>query len=128
MEGGLVVHHKGDPAAENWVRDKPPRPQGKAGHVAAGNPATRHPPRPRPAERTGADTLRDLPDNKASYLDYATALDAGWPIATGIIEGACRHLIKDRTAPRGALLYPRFSREKLGGRFLGLMAYLSVKT
>ena len=27
-------------------------------------------------------------------------------------------------APRGALSYPRFSREELGGRFLGLMAYL----
>ena len=27
-------------------------------------------------------------------------------------------------APRGALLYPRCSREELGGRFLGLMAYL----
>ena len=31
------------------------------------------------------------------------------------------------TAPRGALLYPRFSREELEGRFLGLMAYLDRK-
>ena len=31
------------------------------------------------------------------------------------------------SAPRGALLYPRFSREELGGRFLGLMAYLDPK-
>jgi len=30
--------------------------------------------------------------NKADYLRYDTALAAGWPIATGIIEGACRHL------------------------------------
>jgi hypothetical protein len=30
-------------------------------------------------------------------------------------------------APRGALLYPRCSREELGGRFLGLMAYLDPK-
>lgn len=30
-------------------------------------------------------------------------------------------------APRGALLYPRRSREELGGRFLGLMAYLDPK-
>jgi hypothetical protein len=35
-------------------------------------------------------------ENKSPYLDYATALRRGWPIATGIIEGACRHLIKDR--------------------------------
>ncbi|HZI74018.1 MAG TPA: hypothetical protein VFD73_08300, partial [Gemmatimonadales bacterium] len=30
-------------------------------------------------------------------------------------------------APRSALLYPRRSREELGGRFLGLMAYLDPK-
>jgi hypothetical protein len=30
-------------------------------------------------------------------------------------------------APRGALLYPRRSREGLEGRFLGLMAYLDGK-
>jgi hypothetical protein len=30
-------------------------------------------------------------------------------------------------APRGALLYPRLSREELEGRFLGLMAYLDSK-
>jgi len=31
------------------------------------------------------------------------------------------------SAPRGALLYPRLSREGLEGRFLGLMAYLEGK-
>jgi hypothetical protein len=31
------------------------------------------------------------------------------------------------SAPRGALLYPRFSRAGLEGRFLGLMAYLEGK-
>ena len=31
------------------------------------------------------------------------------------------------TAPRGALLYPQRSWEELGGRFLGLMAYLDPK-
>ena len=34
---------------------------------------------------------------------------------------------KIQAAPRGALSYPRCSREKLGGRFLGLMAYLDPK-
>lgn len=31
------------------------------------------------------------------------------------------------SAPRGALSHPRHSREELGGRFLGLMAYLDPK-
>jgi hypothetical protein len=34
---------------------------------------------------------RNLP-----YMDYATYLKRGWPIASGVIEGACRHFVKDR--------------------------------
>lgn len=30
------------------------------------------------------------------YMDYAAYLEKGWPIASGVIEGACRHLVKDR--------------------------------
>jgi hypothetical protein len=32
----------------------------------------------------------------APFMQYATYLALGWPIATGVIEGACRHLVKDR--------------------------------
>ena len=39
---------------------------------------------------------------KQPYLDYPRALAAGWPVATGVIEGACRHLVKDRMAITGA--------------------------
>ena len=39
---------------------------------------------------------------KAPYLDYPAALRNGWPIATGVIEGACRHLVKDRMDITGA--------------------------
>ena len=35
-------------------------------------------------------------ERHAPYMDYATSLARGWPIATGVIEGACRHLVKDR--------------------------------
>jgi hypothetical protein len=34
---------------------------------------------------------RNLP-----YMDYPTYLANGWPIASGVIEGACRHFVKDR--------------------------------
>ena len=30
------------------------------------------------------------------FMDYATYLAHGWPIASGVIEGACRHFVKDR--------------------------------
>lgn len=34
--------------------------------------------------------------NNHPYMDYATYLAKGWPIASGVIEGACRHFVKDR--------------------------------
>jgi hypothetical protein len=30
------------------------------------------------------------------YMDYAAYLRRGWPIGTGVVEGTCRHLVKDR--------------------------------
>ena len=95
--------HEGDPAAEQWVHEKALAVlEGKAGIVAA---AIR-----RKATRLGLDTDKrakadrcaDYLHNKAPYLDYPTALRNGWPIATGVIEGACRHLVKDRMDRTGA--------------------------
>jgi N-terminal domain of reverse transcriptase len=49
---------------------------------------------------------------------FAAAQEQDWP--------RVRNLQK-LTAPRGALSYPRHSREELEGRFLGLMAYPDPK-
>jgi hypothetical protein len=35
-------------------------------------------------------------DRNLPYMDYPSYLANGWPIASGVIEGACRHLVKDR--------------------------------
>ncbi|MEV5283155.1 hypothetical protein [Streptomyces sp. NPDC052811] len=40
--------------------------------------------------------------NNTEFLRYDQALQAGWPIATGIIEGAARHLVADRLDISGA--------------------------
>jgi hypothetical protein len=76
--------------------------EGKAASVAAGIRRRATTCGYSPAERKGADTCAACLDAKAPYLDYATALASGWPIATGIIEGACRHIIKDRSDITGA--------------------------
>jgi hypothetical protein len=39
---------------------------------------------------------------KEPYLRYHFALALGWPIATGVIEGSCRFLVKDRLDVTGA--------------------------
>jgi hypothetical protein len=41
--------------------------------------------------QVAAYLARNLP-----YMRYDSYLAHGWPIATGVIEGACRHLVKDR--------------------------------
>jgi hypothetical protein len=53
------------------------------------------------SRRNGADTCVRYLDTKREYLRYDQAMEAGWPIATGIIEGACRH-IADRLSVGGA--------------------------
>ena len=63
--------------------------------------ATKIPPRRSRVRKTGqrrkaADSCADYLRRKRPYLDYATALARGWPIATGVIEATCRHLVKDR--------------------------------
>jgi hypothetical protein len=40
--------------------------------------------------------------NNAQYVRYSEFLAQGFPIATGVIEGGCRHLVKDRMEITGA--------------------------
>src|SRR6266545_2961387 len=53
-------------------------------------------------QRGGVDACIGYLTAKREFLGYDTALQAGWPIATGVIEGACRHLIGDRLDITGA--------------------------
>jgi hypothetical protein len=52
---------------------------------------------PKPAG-TGADYI----ERYKAYTQYDAYLKAGLPIATGVIEGACRHVIRDKMEITGA--------------------------
>jgi hypothetical protein len=94
---------EGDPAAELWVREKAlavlhggaPRAAGAIRRSASRRGLG-------PFQRESADKAANYLDRKRDYLDYPTALGQGCPIATGVIEGACRHLVKDRMELTGA--------------------------
>jgi hypothetical protein len=93
--------NEGDPAAEEWVADKGRAVlEGKAGIVAGaiGRKATML----GTAKRKKVDDCVRYLKNKARYLDYPKALASGWPVATGVIEGACRHVVRDRFDITGA--------------------------
>jgi hypothetical protein len=40
-------------------------------------------------------------ERNAPFMRYDTYLAAGWPIGTGVVEGACGHLVKDRMEQAG---------------------------
>jgi hypothetical protein len=52
--------------------------------------------------RIPLDTCASYLRNHAPYLCYHRHLAQGLPVATGVIEGACRHLVKDRMDVTGA--------------------------
>ena len=93
----------GDPEARIWVQEQVLAIlQGKASLVAAAMRRKATMLGLDADQRKGVDKCAKYLLNKQAYLDYPTALARGWPIATGIIEGACRHLVKDRMDLTGA--------------------------
>jgi hypothetical protein len=94
---------EGDPQAEQWVCAHARAVlTGRAGIVAAAirRKATYH--GLDPSARRHADSAAGYLLAKKPYLDYPTALARGWPVATGVIEGACRYLVNDRMDLTGA--------------------------
>lgn len=47
-------------------------------------------------KRTALLTTANYFERNLPFMDYPTYLSKGWPIASGVIEGACRHFVKDR--------------------------------
>ena len=95
-------HADGSREAEEWVQKRllmllsGTSPSDIAGGMARS--ATRRKLTNRKAVEQCADYLCKYRD----YLAYSDALAAGLPIATGVIEGACRYLVRDRMDKTGA--------------------------
>jgi hypothetical protein len=97
------LHPNDAQAAEQWVHQQATRVlEGQATKVAGVIRRAATSARLDGDRRRLADEAANYLTNLAPYLDYPTALSNGWPIATGIVEGACRHLVKDRMDITGA--------------------------
>jgi len=96
-------HDPGTDKAEAWVSKRALRIlQGRSSQVAAGMRRSATLQALPAAARKGVDTCADYLLKYRDYLCYDDNLRRGLPIATGVIEGACRHLIKDRMDVTGA--------------------------
>ncbi|WP_371562531.1 hypothetical protein [Streptomyces canus] len=86
-----------DPAAETWIGAKAARilAGGALGAVAGirtqadrlGLSAD---------QRAAADGACRYLENSAAHLHYDEAWETGWPMASGMVEGAARHPVADR--------------------------------
>ena len=126
-------HPPRDPAMEDWVIAQAlDILHGRTGEVIARiRPlAAEHPPKPGGEHAKIIRKTLSYLQAKQPFMDYPRALANGWPIATGVIEGACRHLVADRMGITGArwgldrspghALAPRHRRQRRHRRLLGL--------
>ena len=99
-----VLNERGSHKAAEWVREHLLEIlRGKSSLVAAGmrRSATL---RELPAKtREPVDACADYLLKYANYLRYHEYLADGLPIASGVIEGACRYLVQDRMGITGAV-------------------------
>ena len=98
-----VFHSEGSPERACWawtrVRDIL---EGKARRVAASMRRAATVAGFPDDARKPVDTCANYLLKYAPYLHYDRYLAAGYPIATGVVEGACRHLVRDRMELTGA--------------------------
>jgi hypothetical protein len=93
----------GTEQAEAWVAERALQIlRGKAAHVAAGMRRSATLRGLSAEDRQAVDTCAGYLHRYKDMLKYDEYLAQGLPIATGVIEGACRHLICDRMDITGA--------------------------
>jgi len=102
-KAAYAFHAEGSEGAEGWVQQRALLIlKGKSSDVAAGMRRSATLRDLSSKEREPVDTCADYLLKYRELLRYDEFLKQGLPIATGVIEGACRHLIKDRMDITGA--------------------------
>lgn len=98
-----ALHEETSAEGERWVRERLLRLlEGKCSSVVAGMRRSATKRGLSEAARKPIDDCARYLMNNREYLQYDVALANGYPIATGVIEGACRHVVKDRMDLTGA--------------------------
>lgn len=102
-KAGIALHGEGEPATEHWVSERLLEIlRGNSSVVAAGMRRSATMRGMKTKDRLSIDDCADYLLKYRPYLRYDEYLAAGLPISTGVIEGACRHLVKDRMDITGA--------------------------
>ena len=101
-KGAHVFHPEGSIAAEEWVSQRLQMLlEGKVGYVIGGLKQMRTKHALKGAQRKTLDSIITYFQNNRTRMRYDEYLAAGYPIGSGVAEGACRHLVKDRMERTG---------------------------
>ena len=99
----FAFHAEGSAEAELWVRTQLLAfLRGRVSQVAAAMRRSATGRAFTASKRAAVDTCADYLLKYRDMLRYDQYLAAGYPIGTGVIEGACRYLVKDRMERTGA--------------------------
>ncbi len=95
-------HAEGSDAAEEFVADRlRGLLEGRVGHVIGGlrQRLTKHQLSGSP--RKTLESVITYLENNRDHMHYDKYMNPGFPIGSGVAEGACRHLVKDRLEQTG---------------------------
>lgn len=99
----FALYAEGSAEAERWLRTQlHALLRGRVSYVAAAMRRRATVRALASAKRAAVDKCADYLLKYRSMLRYDEYLAAGYPIGTGVIEGACRYLVKDRMERTGA--------------------------
>jgi hypothetical protein len=101
-KGAHVFHPEGSTPAEEWVRHQLALLlDGKVGYVIGGlkQRLTKH--RLKGPKKKSLHSVITYFHNNRAHMRYDEYIAQGYPIGSGVAEGACRHLVKDRMERTG---------------------------
>jgi hypothetical protein len=95
-------HPEGSEEAQAFVTTRLERLlEGKVGYVIGGIKQMGVKNKLSKRKREKLDKAITYLQNNRRFMNYAEYLSAGYPIGSGVVEGACRHVVKDRMEQTG---------------------------
>lgn len=103
-KAAYVFHPEGSADAEAFVRERLRKLlEGKVGYVIGGlrQMLTKHAETLKKSQRETLGKVIHYYEGNKKWMRYHEYIAAGYPIGSGAVEGACRHLVKDRMEGSG---------------------------
>lgn len=113
-QAAYVFHAEGSPQAQAWVQQRAGRLlHGEVSQVVKGMRQSATKRHLSGQKRKTLETAAAYFYRNRAHMRYHEYLQQGWPIATGVVEGACKNLVKDRMERSGMRWTPTMAEAML---------------